>query len=277
MLACVHDGWLSAKQISSMRNVLDCAPQLVDIVKKLVRDVFKKLGYEIRRTQPTHSGTATQTQVGRLLSFLKIDCTFDIGANVGQFAQHLRRSGYKGRIISFEPLTDAWKKLNFASANDDGWIVHPRCAIGEREAVVDINVAGNSQSSSLLSMLEQHRRSDPESQYIGQQKTKLIPLSSVFAKYARPQDNVLIKIDAQGYEKQVLDGCDEILDKIRAIYIELSLTPLYGGQELWRYFVDRLENRGFNIWNMQPGFSDPTTGRTLQIDVAFVREANLPT
>jgi|ERR1700737_206137 len=42
------------------------------IAKKLVRDVVKKMGYEIRRAQPAQSGAATQTQLGRLLSFLKI-------------------------------------------------------------------------------------------------------------------------------------------------------------------------------------------------------------
>jgi FkbM family methyltransferase len=254
------------------RRVRSRAKTSFYVAKKLVRDVVKKMGYEIRRAQPAQSGAATQTQLGRLLSFLKINCTFDVGANVGQFADHLRHSGYTGRIISFEPLADAWEKLSFASANDDAWIVHPRCAIGEREALVEINVAGNSQSSSLLNMHEQHYRSAPESQYIGQQKAKLIRLSSVFGRYARPQDNVLVKIDTQGYEKQVLDGCDEILDKVRAIYIELSLTPLYAGEELWRYFVDRLEEQGFNIWNVQPAFSDPDSGRTLQIDVLFVRE-----
>jgi len=242
------------------------------VTKKLVRSLLEKMGYEIRRVQPAHSGVATRGQLGQLLNFLKIDCTFDVGANAGQFADHLRHSGYTGRIISFEPLRDAWERLSFASANDDAWIVHPRCAIGDREALVDINVAGNSQSSSLLTMLEQHRLSEPNSRYIGQEKTKLIKLSSIFDRYAGPQDTVLIKIDTQGYEKQVLDGCDEILDKVRAIYIELSLTPLYAGQELWRYFVDRLEEQGFNIWNVQPAFSDPDSGRTLQIDVLFVRE-----
>jgi FkbM family methyltransferase len=240
------------------------------------RYIVKKIRPEIRRTPTNPIAGCNANEVGRLLSFLKIDCIFDVGANVGQFAEHLRHSRYTGRIISFEPLIEEWEKLNLAAANDDAWIVHPRCAVGEREGDVIINVAGNSYSSSLLNMLERHVRSAPGSQYIGQQTTKLIRLASVFDQYVRLDENVLIKIDTQGYEKQVLNGCDEVLDKVRAIYIELSLTPLYEGQELWRYFVDRLEERGFNVWNIQPGFSDQDSGRTLQIEAVFVRETNLP-
>jgi FkbM family methyltransferase len=227
---------------------------LFGLFKKFIKGILKKVGYEIRRTQPRELVAAPQTEIGRLLSFLKIDCVIDVGANVGQFGEHLRRSRYTGRIISFEPLIEAWEKLSLASANDDAWIVHPRCAIGERAGDVTINVAGNSYSSSLLPMLEQHSRSAPESKYIGRQTAKIIRLASVFDQYARPGENVLIKIDTQGYEKQVLDGCDEVLDKVTAIYIELSLIPLYDGQELWWYFMDRLEKRGFNIWNIQPAF-----------------------
>jgi FkbM family methyltransferase len=245
------------------------------ILKKFTKAIFTKVAYEIRHT-PTQPVSALPYEVCRLLGFLNIDCIFDIGANVGQFADRLRCSGYAGRIISFEPLVEAWETLNLASANDDAWIVHPRCAVGEREGDAIINVAGNSYSSSLLNMLERHSRSAPKSNYVGQQTTRLIRLASVFDKYARPNENVLIKIDTQGYEKQVVNGSDEVLDRIRAVYIELSLTPLYENQDLWQYFVDRLEKRGFNIWNIQPGFSDPASGRTLQVDVVFVREEDLP-
>jgi FkbM family methyltransferase len=236
-------------------------------MKNVINRVLKRIEHEIRRALPA---APTQNEIGRLLSFLGINCVFDVGANRGQFAVLLRNSRYTGRIISFEPLLEAWEQLSLASANDDAWIVHPRCAIGERAGDVSLNVAGNSYSSSLLPMLEQHSRSAPESKYMGRQTAKIIPLASVFDQYARPGDNVLIKIDTQGYEKQVLDGCDEVLDKVMAIHIELSLMPLYDGQELWRYFVDRLENRGFSIWSIQPGFSDRHSGRILQVDAVFV-------
>ena len=40
----------------------------------------------------------------RFFAHFDIDCVFDVGANVGQYATALRdRVGFRGQIISFEP------------------------------------------------------------------------------------------------------------------------------------------------------------------------------
>ena len=46
-----------------------------------------------------------------LLRFCGIDTVLDVGANVGQTGQMLRDLHYRGRIISFEPLSEAFKVL----------------------------------------------------------------------------------------------------------------------------------------------------------------------
>src|SRR6185503_14223092 len=49
-----------------------------------------------------------QTHLRRLLAHLDVDCVFDVGANTGQYAEMLRRrAGFRGRIVSFEPIPEA--------------------------------------------------------------------------------------------------------------------------------------------------------------------------
>jgi hypothetical protein len=40
-----------------------------------------------------------------------VDFAIDIGANKEQFAQDIRAGIYSGRIVSFDPLTDAHQRL----------------------------------------------------------------------------------------------------------------------------------------------------------------------
>jgi FkbM family methyltransferase len=74
----------------------------------------------------------------------EVDLILDVGANAGQFALQFRSLGYKGRLVSFEPLSSAHAKLEKTARRDSRWTVHPRCAIGAQNGGVEINIAGNS-------------------------------------------------------------------------------------------------------------------------------------
>jgi len=66
----------------------------------------------------------------RLLASYGVDCVFDVGANTGQYAEGLRNLGYKGRIISFEPLSAAHALLIENSRDDPEWVVAPPHGFG---------------------------------------------------------------------------------------------------------------------------------------------------
>ena len=50
-----------------------------------------------------------------------INYILDVGANEGQFVKELRFYGYKDKVVSFEPLLEAHKKLTEISKNDNDW------------------------------------------------------------------------------------------------------------------------------------------------------------
>jgi len=238
-------------------------------MKKIIKKILRATGLEIKRYNPSSS---QKCQLEHALRRHKIDLVLDVGANVGQFAKSLREVGYKDRIISFEPLIDAHHILSKAARGPRGWEVHERCAIGDINGTIQINVSTNSVSSSVLPMLKEHSDAAPESAFTRSEETPIHTLDSVSAPYMTPRNSTLIKIDTQGFEWQVLDGASETLKFARGIIIELSLVPLYSRQRLWQDIIARLETQGFILWSLNPAFVDPRDGRTLQLDGIFFRK-----
>jgi hypothetical protein len=96
-------------------------------------------------------------------------------------------------------------------------------------------------------------------------------LDSVVNQYRRNNEKTFLKIDTQGFEKEVLNGLSLNLENILAIQLELSITPLYENQELYEYFFSFFKKNNFRLWNLIPGFFNPQTGELLQFDAIFVK------
>ena len=237
-------------------------------MKQIIKKFLRSTGYDILRYNPSSS---QKCQLEHALRKHKIDLVLDIGANVGQFAKGLREVGYNDRIVSFEPLIDAHRILSQAARSTKGWEVHERCAIGDRNGSIQINVSGNSVSSSMLPMLKSHSDAAPNSVFTKTEMTSIYTLDSLAKRYMNAKSKTLIKIDTQGYEWQVLDGASEITKKAEGIMIELSIIPLYSGQRLWLDIIDRLKSQGFTLWSLNSAFIDPHDGKSLQLDGLFFR------
>ena len=237
-------------------------------MKIFIKKVAQRFGIDICFYHP---GNSTEMQLSKALDIVGIDLIFDIGANEGQFAASVRENGYKGKIISFEPLGSARNKLLACASADLGWQVHRQAAIGDQNGEIKINIAANSVSSSVLPMLESHSGAAAGSAYINTERVPIAKLDSIARHYLSSDSRLFIKIDTQGFEWQVLDGASETLNQARGLLCELSLIPLYEGQRLWREIVDRLESEGFMLWALQKGFTDPRTGQSLQMDGIFLK------
>lgn len=245
------------------------------MLKHTILNLFRRFGLELRRY---HTNTSEHRARQQTLSHLGIDLVLDVGANCGQFAEELMSSGYNGRVISFEPLSQAHATLHdrCRALGNARWQVHQRTAIGAEAGSATIHVAGNSVSSSLLPTLHAHVEAAPASATVGTEVVEVARLDDVAAAYASTSRALLIKIDTQGFEWQVLDGAPQLLKQAVALQLELSLVPLYAGQRLWRDYVERLDGEGFQLYSAYPAFTDDRTGQTLQWDAIFVRTLALP-
>ena len=207
----------------------------------------------------------------RLNHFLKIndiDCVLDVGANIGQYANNLRRIGYKKKIISFEPLSSAYKILQNKSVKDELWTSY-NYGIGEENKEVNINISKNSYSSSILNILPLHTESEPQSEYFSKETISIKKLENLNEIDIEKFNKVFIKIDTQGYEEQVLQGIGKLINKIEGIQIELSLYPLYKNQTLFLELYKKIKELGFDVWDFQRGFGDVNSGKIYQLDGIF--------
>lgn len=238
-------------------------------MKKIIKKTINRAGFVIHRFN--HASTPFGLFIAAIKNF-GIDLVVDVGANTGQFSGELRGGGFSGHILSFEPLSAAYQILLKNSQGEDNWEVFPRCAIGDVDGEVMINVSENSVSSSILPMLNSHREAAPQSSYVMKENTPIFKLDSILPRKIEGFNSILLKIDTQGFEWNVLDGAMNVLPQIKAVQMELSLIDLYEGQHLWLECIERLKNLGFALWSLQPAFTDHKTGQTLQFDGLFIRQ-----
>ena len=114
------------------------------MIKANIKKLIRYLGFDLMRYNPQSTINA---RILKFLSTYNIDAVLDVGANIGQYALWLWESGYKGRIISFEPLLEVYQHLLINSKKDLNWIIVPRMALGNEEGEKFINIASNYVSS----------------------------------------------------------------------------------------------------------------------------------
>lgn len=197
-----------------------------------------------------------------------VDLILDVGANTGQFAKSTRKAGYRGIIVSIEPSSKAHSILVQNSKNDPLWKVYERTAVGEKKGKLNLNLASNSVSSSFLPMNDIHLRAAPKSRYFSQESVDVKSLDQITNGLGINQ-NYLLKIDTQGFEKQVLTGAMKSLKFIKYIMIELSTFELYKGQSDYFNITQFLLERNFILISIDKSFEDPNSGITLQYDAIF--------
>lgn len=197
-----------------------------------------------------------------------INLIFDVGANRGQYAMLARELGYRGRIVSFEPLAAEFTQLAENSKKDRLWSA-VNCALGDHDGYATINVAQATEFSSILDSLPTLQAEYSGSAYVAKQRISIHKLDSLIDQYYEPRDRVLLKIDTQGYERKVLEGAERSLNQIIGIQAELSFVPLYEGGTEFMQMVDWLSRRGFTLVSLQPLIHNLASRKIFQADGMF--------
>jgi FkbM family methyltransferase len=201
-----------------------------------------------------------------------IKSILDIGANTGQFARLAHEVFPGAAVYSFEPLPDCFEQLK--TALPAGADFHPiNCALGREEGTLEFRRAKHTPSSSFLKMTKLHEEAFPESEG-GQEERPLSVAVRTLDSVARElplREQILLKIDVQGYEANVLAGGAETVRRAAAVIMETSFRRLYEGQPLFDEIYETMRGLGFEFQGNMEQMVSPADGRVVQADSIFVR------
>jgi FkbM family methyltransferase len=186
-------------------------------------------------------------RLARAIDSLSIDAVLDVGANVGQFAALLRSAGFSGRIVSFEPLPEAFDALSWRASRDSYWEAR-QIAVGEPDGTPTIHVSRNSYSSSLLAVNETQVTAAPDSIVVQDVRLGCWPTTVAHAGSIRLGGTASVSPSnhSQGSpptsttgrngrssrstrtatRARSSDGAGDLVEELTAMQLEMSFVPL---------------------------------------------------
>jgi FkbM family methyltransferase len=220
-----------------------------------------------------HLGGASWSVRGKRATMLRhhgIRTMFDVGGNVGQYATEIRRSGFDGDIYSYEPLSGPFRTMVAAAARDPRW--HPvQTAVGSSAGQITVHISKATKFSSVLPNAARNTDQSPEAEYVGSEDVAVQRLDDLVAEAKPGAGEIGVKIDVQGFERDVMDGATETLKRARFLEMELTPRQLYEGQMLMMEALARTEDLGFELSTVENIYASSLTGRSWQFNGIFIR------
>lgn len=215
---------------------------------------------------------AMAEHVAALLRRYRVGCVLDVGANRGQYGLALRRAGYTGHIVSFEPVADVFAELRATAAADGAWTAYPY-ALGREDGTTTINVVPGTLSSVLAPTRFGRKRyaqlREPTTSEVALRRLDTI-LDEVLpgpADVVRPY----LKLDTQGFDLEVFAGLGDRVRDVVAMQAEVSLLQIYEGMPDMAEAVEAYRDAGFDITALYPVSRQTASARVLEFDCVLVR------
>jgi FkbM family methyltransferase len=190
------------------------------MIKAAARYLLDLAGIEVART----------STFSNFINTRDIDLVVDVGANLGQFAQKTRVAGYKGEILSIEPSSKVYEALSAAKIKKP-W-THKRCAVGATTGKAVLNIPINHTLSSIRQTSEiSSRLLGSDTSIVSTEVVQIETLDNILENYT--SQSIFLKIDTQGYEREVLLGGIKTLQRCVGVLLELPIEHLY--KDVWSF------------------------------------------
>lgn len=228
-----------------------------------------------------HKTTASNLcarHVADLLANYEVNCVFDVGANKGQYGKQLREFGFRGRIVSFEPVPEVLERLRKVAQRDPDWLVYP-CALGRSESVESMHLGWKTMNSLLGPSAYGQKRYKRFANTTRTTQVQLRRLDEVMdhALEGLANPRPYLKMDTQGFDMEVFAGAGQRIDEFVGMQSEVAPLRLYEGSPHMTEAIAAYEDAGFEITGMYPVTREESTGRVVEFDCILARAASAPT
>lgn len=198
-----------------------------------------------------------------------IGAVIDVGANKGQFARASVRFFEQAKVFSFEPVPTVFEQL-VINTRDCATITCYNFGLGSEEGVIDFYQNEHLHASSALPVSAYQKEAIPETANTTNIQVPIKRLDSVAAAWGKLPGPVLLKLDVQGYEKQVLEGSLGFLGKVDYLLFEASFISMYEGEPLFDEMHSFVKTLGFSLIG-PVGSLQTSNNRIVQMDMLYQR------
>ena len=186
----------------------------------------------------------------RLFTYLGVDCVFDVGANCGQYAKMLRdHVGYRGPIISYEPIPELAAELRTFSPIDPDWHI-VQLALDREAGPAIFHIMADTQFSSLHHPAIDQPAIFTAGNSVAREVT--VMRATIAAELPKWQDKLgftrpFLKMDTQGNDFAVAEGAGDALGAFVGLQSELAIRKLYNGAVDFTSCIAAFNARGFEL------------------------------
>jgi FkbM family methyltransferase len=235
------------------------------------KSVARKHRLELERAM--HNYLLPEHLIG-LFKHYKVDCVLDVGANKGQYARLLRKTGYRGQIVSFEPVPEVFEALSEAASDDEKWSVH-QMALGSTEGVLPMQVVPGTMSS-LLAPSDYGTTRYKQLREVTTVDVPVRRLDALLPTLPETQGKRLfLKMDTQGYDLEAFAGLGDAVKQVVGLQSEMALLTIYDEMTRLPEALPVFEAAGFGVTGFYPVTREWKTWRVLEFDCVMVRADGL--
>lgn len=240
------------------------------------RKIINALGYDVLNIEKYHPTIESHLKI--LFRALDIDVVFDVGANNGGYGRLLRNIGYKGYILSFEPVRACYEQLENYAGRDPKWMTF-NYALGMEEMESTINVPKSTDFASFLDVTQRAKDIWVEDFVtVDSEKVQVKRLDDVFESLLGGLNGgkkIFLKLDTQGFDLEVFRGAENTLKQLAGMQSEISILPIYEKMPNYIESLSCYREAGFEVTGFYPVSRNIETLVVVEFDCILIRNPKI--